>query len=53
MPHDILAADYWVPEVTSRMDDPKFKGNDLFAEILSTSEETAQLYFRRATQASD
>ena len=43
-------SDYWVPGVCSRQGLDRFRNKSLFREILTTTPETAMLYFTRATQ---
>lgn len=46
--HEVLQADF--PGCKSRLEVDAFRGKDVFAEILETTAETANLYFQRATQ---
>ena len=50
VPLEILALDHWVPGVVSRQEAPKFKNQQQFQEILTTTEVTAALYILRATK---
>ena len=45
--------DFWVPGCCSRQENERFRGKKLFAEILTTSNETAMAYVCRATQDID
>lgn len=51
VPAEILQSDYWVPNCTSRAEADRYRGKASFAEILSTTEQTAMMYFTRATEA--
>ncbi|CAK9022243.1 Uncharacterized protein SCF082_LOCUS15770 [Durusdinium trenchii] len=44
--HEVLQADF--PGCKSRLEVDAFRGKDVFAEILETTAETANLYFQRA-----
>ena len=46
---DILAHDFWVPGVDSRLCCAKFKDKEIFKEILVTTDASACLYATRAT----
>ena len=48
LPLEILALDFWVPEVSTRMETPRFANAKVFKEILSTSEQTCLVYIKRA-----
>lgn len=44
--------DFWVPGSTTRMELERFKGKEIFGEILTTTGDTAVAYMRRATMDS-
>lgn len=52
LPHEILQHDFFVPGVTTRMEQPQYNGNgrDTFQEVLQTTEESCLLWARRAIQ---
>ena len=50
MTENTLGMDYWVPGVETRKQHPKYKGKDVFQQILTTSETTACLYLDRVTK---
>jgi len=50
VPHDVLVADYWVPNSVSRSEHERFKNKDTYRQILTTSETTCMAYFERATK---
>lgn len=52
LPLEILTLDWWVPGSTTRMELERFKGKQLFAEILTTTPESALAYMKRATMES-
>ena len=50
LPLEVLAQDFWVPGSTARSESPHVHGNQLFGEILATTDRTAILYAERATE---
>lgn len=52
LPHEILQSDFYVPGVTTRMEQPQYNGNgkDVFQEILQTTEESCLLWALRNVQ---
>ena len=50
LPLEILSLDFWVPGSTSRQDNAKFKNITPFKEILTTTDDSAELYVSRVTQ---
>ena len=50
LPHDILAHDYYVPGSFSRKEADRYKGKPIYAEILTTTNDTLILYFQRVVK---
>lgn len=50
LPHEILQMDFYVPGSLSRKEDVKYKGKDVFQEVLTTTMATALCYVDRATK---
>ena len=50
LPHDILINDFYVPGSCTRKEFDRYKGKEVFGEILTTSSETLMLYFQRVFQ---
>ena len=50
LPLYILQHDFYVPGVTTSLDQPQYNGKDIFKEILQTTPETCALWVNRATQ---
>ena len=38
--------DFWVPGVHTRAENPRFKGKQQLEEVLRTTKDTAELFFR-------
>lgn len=49
---EVLAQEFWVPGSTIRAESGKYAGIEQFAEILTTTNETALLYMTRACEDS-
>ena len=45
LPHEILTHDFFVPGSCARKENERYKGKDIFSEILSASNDTVLLYF--------
>lgn len=50
MPMEVLGMDFWVPGLETRKQQAKYKGKDVFQQILTTTEATACLYLERVTK---
>ena len=52
LPLEVLSCDFYVPEVTTRMEQPQYQGSGkaLFEEVLQTSEATCTLWATRVIQ---
>ena len=50
LPHDILINDFYVPGSCTRKEFERYRGKDVFGQILTTSNETLMLYFESVLQ---
>ena len=52
LPHDVLASDFFVPGSCCRKEAERYKGKDVFGQILTITNETLMLYFDRVLKDS-
>ena len=50
VPHELLQADYFVPGSCSRKEFDRYRGKEIFAEILEVTPEITMMYFDRVIQ---